>query len=113
MTTGADDAAAIARACDRIEDLAEAVLANQDGAMPQAVVEAIGAPLDAFVDTAEGSGDEELADHAAAYRSAVDDDATASGIDAREAANEADIALDRAGQRCRQLGATTVVPTDP
>jgi hypothetical protein len=34
------------------------------------------------------------------------------GIDAREAGNDANVALDRAGARCAELGAANVFPTD-
>ena len=89
------------------------MLANQDAESPQAVVESIGGAVDAFVEAATRSGDDELASHTTDYRAAIDEYATASGIDAREAANEADIALDRAGSRCSELGATNVFPTAP
>ena len=35
------------------------------------------------------------------------------GTDSREAGNEADIAMDRAAERCLQLGATNSFPTQP
>jgi hypothetical protein len=109
----AESAVAVSTACDRLEDLADAVLASQDVETHEGFVEIVAAPLSAFVDAASASGDDELAAQAATYRASLERFAASTGIDAREAANEADIALDRAGLRCLELGATNSFPQQP
>jgi hypothetical protein len=57
--------------------------------------------------------DRRLAELARTYREAFAEYLEGNGIDAREAGNEADIALDRSAERCMQLGATNSFPTQP
>jgi hypothetical protein len=102
----------VTKACDRLEELAVAVKSAQLATTPQEVRTAVQGPLTAFVDAAAESGDGPLADFARTYESRLSDYLEADGIDAREAGNDADIALDRAGARCAELGASNDFPTN-
>jgi hypothetical protein len=102
----------VTKACDRLEELAVAVKSAQLATTPQEVRTAVQDPLAAFVDAADESGDGPLADFAHTYESRFSDYLETEGIDAREAGNDADIALDRSGARCAELGASNDFPTN-
>jgi hypothetical protein len=103
----------VTEACDRLETLATAILESNDAATTEEFVAAVEEPLDAFVEAARSSGDGRLAELAETYENKVAVWNTGDGIDAREAAGDADIALDRAGARCLKLGATNDFPQQP
>jgi hypothetical protein len=102
----------VTQACDRLEDLAGVVLSVRSATSAQEVQTALDGPLAAFVEAADQSGDGRLAELAHTYDSRFADYLQGSGIDARQAGNEADIALDRAGARCTELGAANVFPQE-
>lgn len=95
----------VTTACDRLKDLAIATLTVQSASTVDEVEEALAAPVGAFVEAAKSSGDDGLADLAATYEENFDTYLDAEGLDSREAADDVDITLDRAGQRCIELGA--------
>jgi hypothetical protein len=102
--------------CSRLEDLSTAVLeAQTDAETIEEAADVIEGPLARFVEAAEASADDELAELAHAYEEAFSAYRTGDGLDAREAGNDADIALDRAGARCIELGATNPddLPQEP
>jgi hypothetical protein len=103
----------VTEACDRLEELGDAILDAADAGSAAEVRDVVQAPLDAFAATAASSGDGRLAELARTYREAFAEYLEGNGIDAREAGNEADIALDRSAERCMQLGATNSFPTQP
>jgi hypothetical protein len=107
------EAVNVTAACDRLEELAEAILDAADASSPDEVRDAVQAPLDAFSAAAASSGDETLADLARTAEESFANYVAGNGIDAREAGNEADIAVDRSAERCTQLGATNSFPTQP
>jgi hypothetical protein len=69
---------------------------------------AIDEPLAAFVAAAERSGDGRLAELSHTYHSRFSEYVQGDS----EAGNDADIALDRAGARCTELGAANVFPQE-
>ncbi|HWM20555.1 MAG TPA: hypothetical protein VNO51_12765 [Ilumatobacteraceae bacterium] len=95
----------VSTTCDRVKDLGNAVLTIQSASTVEEVEETLAAPIAAFVEAAETSGDEELAELAATYEANFDEYLDAEGLDAREAADDVDVTLDRAAQRCIELGA--------
>ncbi len=99
----------VTAACDRLEDLANAVLDVHEATTAQEVRDAVAGPLDAFVDAARGSGDDQLEDlantAAEAYPSYL------AGDD--HAGETADVAIDMAAKRCIDLGATNDFPEEP
>ena len=99
-------------ACNRLEDLAAVVLSVRSATVAQEVQTAIDEPLAAFVAAADQSGDERLAELAHSYDSRFSDYLEGGGIDAREAASDANVALDRAGARCSELGTTNDFPSN-
>ena len=102
----------VTTACDRLEELAVAVQSARVATTPQEVRAAVQQSLAAFVAAADGSGDEPLANFAHTYDSRFSDYLEAEGIDARAAGNDANIALDRAGARCTELGAPNDFPSN-
>jgi hypothetical protein len=100
----------VSEACNRLEDLSRAVLSVRSATTSQEVQVAVEKPLAAFVSAADVSGDKELADLGHTYDSKFSEYLSADGVDARAAGNDANIALDRAGQRCSALGATNSFP---
>jgi hypothetical protein len=110
---GGGEAVNVTEACDRLEELADAILDAADASSTGEVRDAVQAPLDAFSAAAASSGDERLADLARTADESFAEYLAANGIDAREAGNEADIAIDRSAERCTQLGATNSFPTQP
>jgi hypothetical protein len=107
------EAVDVTAACDRLEALANAILGAADANSAYDVRDAVQAPLNAFTAAAAASGDDRLAELARTADESFDDYLAGNGIDAREAGNEADIALDRSAERCGQLGATNSFPTQP
>jgi hypothetical protein len=107
-----EQAVDVTTACDRLEELAVAVQSARVATTPQEVRTAVQQPLEAFVAAADGSGDEPLADFAHTYESRFSDYLEAEGIDATEAGNDANIALDRAGSRCEELDAPNDFPSN-
>jgi hypothetical protein len=101
-----DKAANVTEACNRLDDLSLALLSVRSARTSQDVQTAIEKPLSAFVNAADLSGDKGLAELGHTYDSRFSAYLNAEGIDARAAGNDANIALDRAGERCSQLGAT-------
>jgi hypothetical protein len=116
MTSGCSDDEAervdVDEACDRLEELGEVILDAQEATDPKAI-ESIRPPFDDFVTAADASGDGSLSDLASTAHDAFDTYLTRSGIERREAGNDADIALDRAIARCVELGATNSFPRQP
>jgi hypothetical protein len=108
-----DDAVDVTAACDRLETLATAILESSDATTTAQFVAGVTEPLDAFVAAAGSSGDDRLAELAETYGRELTTWSTSSGIDAREARGNADVALDRAGARCLELGATNDFPQQP
>jgi hypothetical protein len=102
----------VTAACDRLEELAVAVQSARAATTPQEVRTAVQSSLAAFVAAADGSGDDPLAGFAHTYESRFADYLEAEGIDANEAGNEANTALDRAGARCTELGAANEFPSN-
>ena len=101
-------------ACDRLADVADAVLAVRNAQTRAEVRARVEEPYDSFVAAADAAGDNRLAGFAHQARGRFDAYLTATdSLDAREAGDEADIALDRAARRCVQLGATTDFPEEP
>lgn len=116
MGCGDDDggeAVDVTAACDRLEQLADAILGAADANSADEVRDAVQAPLDAFTAAAASSGDGRLADFARTADESFTEYVAGNGIDAREAGNAADTALDRSAVRCTQLGATNSFPTQP
>lgn len=110
--TGDGEAPAeITAACDRLEDLANAVLDVRDAQTASEVSATVQPAIDAFVEAADDSGDDRLAGLA----TTVDDSFSAylSGGDSAAARNTVDSALDGAGARCIELGATNDFPEEP
>ena len=105
-----DQAANATEACNRLEVLSRAVLSVRSATTSQEVQAAVEKPLSAFVSAADRSGDRGLADLGHTYDSRLSAYLTAEGINARAAGNDANIALDRAGERCSELGATNNFP---
>ena len=105
-----DQAANVREACNRLEVLSRAVLSVRSATTSQEVQAAVEKPLSAFVSAADRSGDRGLADLGHTYDSRLSTYLTAEGINARAAGNDANIALDRAGERCSELGATNNFP---
>jgi hypothetical protein len=103
----------VTEACDRLADLGEALLSVGSATTAQQVKTAIDEPLAAFVTAASDSGDERLTELAATYETSFGSYLEGEGLDAREAGNEADVALDRAGQRCMELGASNDFLQEP
>ncbi|MGH9209221.1 MAG: hypothetical protein ACRD2C_00900 [Acidimicrobiales bacterium] len=110
---GGDDAGAVATACDRVEALGDAILEVPETASVADVEGAVRPALDAFMEAAEESGDDRLAELATTASDAFSIYVTGDGIDAREAGNDVDIALDRTAERCIELGATNDFPEEP
>jgi hypothetical protein len=110
---GGGEAVDVTAACDRLEELATAIRDVADAVSVDEVRDAVQAPIDAFSTAASSSGDERLAELARTADESFTEYLTGSGIDAREAGNEADIAVDRSAERCTQLGATNTFPTQP
>ena len=108
--TQEDRAANITEACNRLEDLSRAVLSVRSATTAQDVRTAVEKPLSAFVSAADVSGDRGLANLGHIYDSRFSAYVDGGGIDARAAGNDANIALDRAGERCSELGATNNFP---
>jgi hypothetical protein len=109
----AGERADVTDACDRLEELGDAILEVADASSADEVRDVVQAPLDAFSAAAASSGDVRLAQLARTYDEAFTEYLEGDGIGAREAGNEADIALDRSAERCVQLGATNSFPTQP
>lgn len=107
------EAVNVTAACDRLEELADAILDAADASSADEVRDAVQAPLDAFSAAAASSGDERLAELARTADESFTEYLAGDGIDAREARNEADVAIDRSAERCTQLGATNSFPTQP
>jgi hypothetical protein len=107
------EAVDVTAACDRLEELADAILDAANASSTDEVRAAVQAPLVAFSAAAASSGDERLAELARTADESFTDYLADNGIDAREAGNEADIAIDRSAERCAQLGATSSFPTQP
>ena len=107
------DAVDITAACDHLEELAGAVLSAADATSADEVRETVRAPLDAFAAAAASSGDERLAELARTADESFTEYLAGNGTDSREAGNQADIAMDRAAERCLQLGAPNSFPTQP
>ncbi len=107
------DAVDATEACDRLEVVGNAILDVRDADSLDEVRESVEPAMDAFVDAAEGSGDEQLEEQATTAAERFDVYLTGDGIDAREAGNDADIALDRAIERCIEVGATNDFPQEP
>ena len=105
-----DQAANVTEACNRLEVLSRAVLSVRSATTSHEVQTAVEKPLSAFVSAADLSGDRGLADLGHTYDSSFSAYLNAEGIDARAAGNDANIALDRAGERCSELGATNNFP---
>jgi hypothetical protein len=108
-----DDAVDVTAACDRLETLATAILESGDPDSMAEFVAGVDEPRDAFVEAARSSGDDRLAELAETYDDKFMAWRTGDGIGAREAGGDADIALDRAGARCLELGATNDFPQQP
>lgn len=120
MACGDDDTSDpvdVTAACDQLEDLATAVLEGRDEVRDveslQEFADAIEEPTARLIEEAEASGDDRLADLAHTYEEGLSIYRTGDGIDAREAGNNADIAMDRAMLRCTELGATNDFPQEP
>jgi hypothetical protein len=97
----------VTESCNRLADLAGVVLSLRSATTAQEVQTAIETPLAAFVAAADRSGDKRLADLAHTYDSRFS--AYLEG-DASDAGNDANVALDRAGARCIELGAADDFP---
>ncbi len=107
------DAVDATEACDHLEVVGNAILDVRDADSLDEVRESVEPAMDAFVDSAEGSGDEQLEEQATNAAEHFDVYLTGDGIEAREAGNDADIALDRSIERCVELGATNDFPQEP
>lgn len=103
----------VTAACDRLEELANAILDVADANSADEVRDAVQAPLDEFSAAAASSGDQRLAELALTADESLAEYLAGNGVDAREAGNDADIALDRSAERCTQLGAANSFPTQP
>jgi hypothetical protein len=115
-TTTVENAAdGVTIACERLKDLANAVLTIQSATSVEEVEEALSAPAKAFVDASRASGDARLAELATTYETNFERYLTSEGLDSREAADDVDITQDRAAQHCVVLGAMTIdeFPTNP
>lgn len=102
-----------ASTCDRLEELGVALLDVVDATTPQEIRDGVDGPLDAFTAAAMSSGDDRLEELADIARERFDVYLDAEGLDAREAGNDANVALDRAAERCLELGADNDFPQDP
>ncbi|HKE73865.1 MAG TPA: hypothetical protein VKB57_09645 [Acidimicrobiales bacterium] len=109
----ATDDTDVTTACDRVEDLANAVLQARDATSRDQFAAAIEGPQRAFLQAAEASGDDRLAELARTYGEQLAAWRVLPGADADEAGQNADIALDRAGARCIALGAHNDFPEEP
>ena len=103
----------VTAACDRLEDLANAILGARGAATAAEVEVQVAQPLDEFSSAAVDSGDAELADLAGTASERFEVYLSDEGIDGREAGNDFDIALDRSLVRCIELGATNDFPEEP
>lgn len=74
---------------------------------------AIDPAVKAFVRAARSSGDDRLSDLGRTYARNLNIYLTDKTLDAREAGNNADLALDRAAERCTELGFTGEFPQEP
>jgi Iap family predicted aminopeptidase len=99
----------VTEACDRLDELAGVVLSLQSATTAQEIRNAIDAPLAAFVTAADHSGDTRLAEFAHTYDSRFSDYLARED---NEAGTDANIALDQAGARCIELGATNNFPSN-
>jgi len=109
-----DGSGDVTAACDALEDVANAVLTIQDATTRDEIAEAIEGPLDQFVDAADDSGDDELADLAATAQTNFDTYLTSGdSTKARDANDDANRAFDEAGARCTDLGADNKFPQQP
>jgi hypothetical protein len=103
----------VTAACDRLEELAAAILKAQDSRSVVEFVAAVEEPEVAFVEAAAASGDQRLSELAHSYDDAFQAWRSGTGIDPRIAAGGADMALDLSGQRCIELGASNDFPGEP
>lgn len=114
---GSEDSAAgevdPTEACDRLEDLATAILGARGATTAAEVEKRVEDPFDAFRQAAMDSGDPDLAGFAETASDRFEVYLSGQGIDAREAGNDFDIALDRSMERCVVLGATNDFPQEP
>ena len=105
-----DRAVNVTEACNRLEVLSLAVLSVRSATTSHEVQSAVGEPLASFVGAADLSGDKNLADLGHTFDSKFSAYLNTGGIDARAAGNDANLALDLAGERCSELGATNNFP---
>jgi hypothetical protein len=113
-TLGDGAGRAVQGACDLLADLGEAILVVGDASTLEEFRSILDMPMRRYLDAADETGDVELIDLASTageryevYLSAPDP------LDAREAGDDVNIALDRSMRRCLELGATTVFPQQP
>lgn len=112
-TTTTGPGTGVTATCDALESLALAILGVHDATTFEEVQAAVDSPMAAFVDAADGSGDDELQSLAISAEQAFglygNDDA-----DIRRAAGDAvDAVLDEAAQRCIELGTDNDFPEEP
>lgn len=113
--TGSGDVdASVQAACDRLAELGTEILDVRGAQSPADVRAGVEEPFAAFVDAAEKTGDERLIDLANRAQSRFEVYVTSpDGLDSREAGDDFDIALDRSGLRCIELGAAVDFPHEP
>lgn len=99
--------ARIAATCDRLQDLAVAVLNIHDAESLDEVNTAVEEPLGNFTEAAAASGDDQLAAIAAAASEEY------SAYMATGISDAFDATLDQAGGRCQDLGAPDEFPLEP
>jgi hypothetical protein len=103
----------VTEACDRLEALGIAILEARSATSADEVRDTVGPVFEDFVDAAQDSGDQTLGDLSSTAAERFEVYLTDDGIDAREAGNDADVALDRSIERCVELGAPNDFPEEP
>jgi hypothetical protein len=109
---GDGDTPNITTACDSVAELATAVLDAQDAETVDEIAATIQPAVDSLVEAADASGDQSLSELAATIHDAFETYLTGAA-DSREAQAAANLALDRAGGRCIELGYTKGFPEEP
>jgi hypothetical protein len=101
-------------ACGRLAGLGRSILSAQSVGTTDAIVELVEEPFADFAEGADALGDEELAELAQQAQERFDVYLTADDpLVSREAADDADIVLDRSIQRCVELGSSVEFPRQP
>ena len=100
-------------ACDRLVNLGNAILDVRSADSLEEVRDAVSSETKDFRAAADDSGDRRLAELSRTYEDRFQTYLEKTGIDGREAGNDASIALDRAAARCIDLGYDGEFPEQP